>query len=189
MKWTFLLCCLLTGTFAFAQGSYLVTKFDMKIKGTSNLHDWESSAYEVRANGNFTVTAGVLKSLQALYLEIPVKTIKSSKGSIMDNKTYDALKADSNPNIIFKLDKLLGLNKRGDLYDVNTAGYLTIAGTTHRIEMYVQGKVNADGTLSFNGSKSLKMTDFNVSPPTALLGTLTTGNDVELVFQITSKQI
>ncbi|MBU6342228.1 MAG: YceI family protein [Bacteroidetes bacterium] len=189
MKWTFLLFCFFTGTLAFAQSSYLVTKFEMKIKGTSNLHNWESSAYEVRANGNFTVTAGTLKSLQSLYLEIPVKTIKSTKGSVMDNKTYDALKASSNPNIMYKFDKLLSLGKRDNVYDINTAGYLTIAGSTHRIEMYVQGQLNADGSITFIGSKSIKMTDYNVSPPTALMGTLTTGNDVEIAFQITFKQI
>jgi polyisoprenoid-binding protein YceI len=161
----------------------------MKIKGTSNLHDWESSAYEVRANGTFSLTAGTLKAIQSLYMEIPVKAIKSTKGSMMDNKTYDALKADANPNIIFKLDKVTGLGKRGEFYDINVVGDLTLAGATHKIDMYVQGKVEGNGNLIFNGSKKLKMTDFNINPPTALLGTLTTGNEVEIAFQVTFKPI
>lgn len=189
MKWTFLFLFLAVGTFASGQASYLVSNFSMKIKGTSNLHDWESSAYEVRANGTFSVAAGTLKAIQSLYMEIPVKAIKSTKGSMMDNKTYDALKADANPNIIFKLEKVLSFGKRADFYDINVVGNLTLAGTTQKIDMYVQGRVDGNGNLIFTGSKKLKMTDFKINPPTALLGTLTTGNEVEIDFQVTFKPI
>jgi hypothetical protein len=46
----------------------------------------------------------------------------------------------------------------------------------------------ADGSISFAGSKKLKMTDYKIKPPTALLGSLTTGDEVEIVFQVTLKQ-
>ena len=160
----------------------------MVIKGTSNLHDWESTAKEVRANGSATVATGVLKSIQSLQVEIPVKMIKSAKGSIMDNKTYDALKANSNPNIVYKLEKVTSLNKKGDAYDINTSGYLSIAGATNKIDLYVSGKVGGDGSLTFSGSKKLKMTDYKIKPPTALLGTMTTGDEIEIVFQVSLKQ-
>ncbi len=189
MKWTFLCFFLIVGTFLSGQTSYLLTNFSLKVRGSSNLHSWESTANEVRANGTFSVKAGNLNAIQALYLEIPVKTIKSTKGSMMDNKTYDALKADAHPNITFKLDKVLGLSKRGDGYDINTIGNLSIAGTTQKTDLFVIGKVASDGTVTFSGSKKLKMTDFNIKPPTALMGTLTTGNEIEIVFQVTFKQI
>jgi polyisoprenoid-binding protein YceI len=186
IKFLFFLLC--TFSFAYGQGNYRVSNFYLVVKGTSNLHDWESPAKEVRANGQATITNGVLKSIQSLNVEIPVKTIKSSKGSIMDNKTYDALKADNFPNINYVLEKVNGLNLRGGIYDINTTGKLTIAGATNKIDMYVQGKVGADGSISFNGSKKIKMTDYKIKPPTALMGTLTTGDEVEIVFQLTLKQ-
>ena len=188
MKSKFLFFFLCTFYFASGQANFRITNFSLAIKGTSNLHDWESPAKEVRASGVITFTAGVLKSIQSLNVEIPVKTIKSTKGSIMDNKTYDALKADQFPNINYKLEKVTGLNPRNGIYDVNTSGYLTIAGATNRIDMYVQGKAGADGSITFNGSKKLKMTDYKIKPPTALMGTMTTGDEVEIVFQITLKQ-
>jgi len=186
MKFAFLL--LFATTFAFGQGNYRMDSYYLVVKGTSNLHDWESKANEVRANGSMTQDAGVLKSIQSLYVEIPAKTIKSSKGSIMDNKTYNALKADDFPNITYKLEKATGLTKSGDVYDINATGYLTIAGATNKIDMYVRGKIGSDGKITFNGSTKLKMTDYKIKPPTALMGTLTTGDEVEIAFQVTLKQ-
>lgn len=188
MKNKFAFIFLFTLSFAFGQGEYRISNFSLAIKGTSNLHDWESTAKEVRANGSMTVAAGVLKSIQSLQVEIPVKMIKSAKGSIMDNKTYDALKANSNPNIVYKLEKVTSLNKKGDAYDINTSGYLSIAGATNKIDLYVSGKVGGDGSLTFSGSKKLKMTDYKIKPPTALLGTMTTGDEIEIVFQVSLKQ-
>jgi polyisoprenoid-binding protein YceI len=188
MRSKFVLFLLFAFSFAFGQGNYRVTNYSVVIKGTSNLHDWESTVKEVRANGTMTTDAGVLKSIQSLSVEMPVKTIKSTKGSIMDNKTYDALNANAYPNITFKLEKVTGLNKKANGYDITATGYLTIAGTTNKIELYVQGKVGSDGSITFSGSKKLKMTDFKVKPPTALLGSLTTGDEVEIVFQVSLKQ-
>lgn len=175
-------------SFAYGQGNYRASNYSMVIKGTSNLHDWQSNVNEVRANGSIAMNAGALKSIQSLSVEIPVKTIKSAKGSIMDNKTYDALNANSYPNISYKLDKVTGLNARGGAYDINTSGYLTIAGTTNRVDLYVQGSTGGDGSITFKGSKKIKMTDYKVKPPTALMGTMTTGDEVEVVFQLTVKQ-
>ncbi|MBL7783304.1 MAG: YceI family protein [Saprospiraceae bacterium] len=187
MKYKLLILAICSVSFVFGQSNYRVSNYSLVVKGTSNLHEWESTAKEVRANGNFTFTAGTLKSIDALYVEIPVKSIKSTKGSIMDNKTYDALKADKFPNIGFKLGKINSLVKKGDGYDINASGSLTIAGSSAYIDLYVKGKTGADGSITFSGSKKLKMTDYNIKPPTALLGTLTTGDEVEIVFQVSLK--
>jgi polyisoprenoid-binding protein YceI len=54
--------------------------------------------------------------------------------------------------------------------------------------MYVWGQAGGDQSITFNGSKKIKMTDFGISPPTALMGTMTTGDEVEVIFQVTLKQ-
>ena len=188
MRSKFVLLFFCTFSFAFGQANYRASNYSLVIKGTSNLHDWQSVANEVRANGSIAADASGLKSIGSLYIEIPVKTIKSTKGSIMDNKTYDALKANNCPNITYKLEKVTSLSKRGTSYDINTTGYLSIAGSTNKINLYVQGKTSADGSITFSGSEKLKMTTYNIKPPTALMGTMTTGDEVEIVFQVTLKQ-
>ena len=174
-------------SFAFGQANYGISNFSLVIKGTSNLHDWQSKANEVRIGGTMTQNTGELKSIHSLSVDVPVRSIKSEKGTIMDNKTYDALMAGTYPNISFKLEKVNSLNKKGNGYDINTSGYLTIAGTTNKIDLYVTGSVDGNGYVTFKGSQKLKMTDYKIKPPTALLGTLTTGNEVEIVFQVTLK--
>ncbi|MEO0007747.1 MAG: hypothetical protein RJA20_1943 [Bacteroidota bacterium] len=179
---------LLTVSLANAQQNCHATGGSMRIKGTSNVHEWDCSGYEVRANGSLTTDASGLKTINSLYVEIPVKAIKSTKGSIMDNKMYDALKADGNPNVAYSLERVTGINKRGSGYDINTTGYLKIAGVSRKVDMYVWGQVGGDQSITFNGSKKIKMTDFGISPPTALMGTMTTGDEVEVIFQVTLKQ-
>lgn len=188
MRIQFAFLLLFVFSFAYGQSNYRATNYSLVINGTSNLHPWQSKANEVRANGSMQVDAGSLKAIQSLSVEIPVKSIKSAKGSIMDNKTYDALNANNYPNIQYKLEKITSLNSKGGGFNLNASGNLTIAGVTKRIDMYVEGWIGGDGSITFKGSKKMKMTDFNIKPPTALMGTLTTGDEVEIVFQVSLKQ-
>lgn len=158
----------------------------MTIKGTSNLHDWESSVKELRATGSMTADANGLQAISALSVEVPAKSIKSTKGSVMDNKTYDALQANKYPNIIYKLEKAT-IAKKGDGYDIASNGSLTIAGVTNKIDMPVRGKANSDGSITFTGSRKIKLQDYKIKPPTALLGTVTVGDEVEVGFRVTVK--
>jgi polyisoprenoid-binding protein YceI len=63
-------------------------------------------------------------------------------------------------------------------------GSLTIAGTEKTVNMDVVTKRLTDGSLRADGELALKMTDFGVKPPTALLGTLRTHDDVKVKFQL-----
>lgn len=158
----------------------------MVIKGTSNLHDWESKVTQVQGYGQIVAEPNNLKAINSLFVEIPVRGIKSPKGSIMDGKTYDALKAGTYPQIMYKLTKITALNnKGGGNFAVGALGDLSMAGVTRQIDLWVTVKVDNYGTIVISGSKNLKMTDFKISPPTALLGTLTTGDDVEIAFSVT----
>lgn len=188
MRIQFAFLLLFVFSFAYGQSNYRVTNYSLVINGTSNLHPWQSKANEVRAYGSMQADAGGLKAIQSLSVEIPVKSIKSAKGSIMDNKTYDALNANNYPNIQYKLDKVTSLNSKGGGFNLNASGNLTIAGATKRIDMYVEGWLGGDGSITFKGSRKMKMTDFGIKPPTALMGTLTTGDEVEIVFQVSLKQ-
>lgn len=169
-----------------AIAQYNVKSCWMVIKGTSNLHDWESNVTQVRGNGELTIEPNTLKEIKSLYVEIPVRGIKSTKGSIMDGKTYDALKSGSCPQITYKLLKIKNLSPMGGGgYNISAWGELTIAGVTKQTDLLVTAKVDQYGTAVFSGSKKMKMTDFQIKPPTALLGTLTVGDDIEIQYSLT----
>lgn len=170
----------------FGQTRFEAANFSMAIKGTSNLHDWESSVRELKATGMVRTDASGLQSIQSLTVEIPVRSIKSTRGSVMDNKTYDAFNAKDHPFITYKLEQAT-LSKKGDGYDVAASGKLTMAGITNKIDLNVRGKSEADGSLTFSGSKKLKLSDFQMRRPSALMGTITVGDEVEVIFRVTLK--
>ena len=65
---------------------------------------------------------------------------------------------------------------------MTTSGYLTIAGTKKLIDLTFDAKVTGD-KITLTGDHQTKMTDFKVDPPTAMFGTITTGDEVNIKFQ------
>ncbi len=171
-------------TYASTQNAYQNAASQLFIEGTSNVHDWKSEATKLTASGDLTLEASTLKAIKTLKVEIPVGSIKSTKGSIMDKKTWGSLKKETHPTITYVLTKVNSLTKSGDSYDIKATGNLTIAGETRAIEMTVKAKVAADGSIQLEGSKPLKMTDFKIDPPTALMGAMKTGNDITIGFNL-----
>lgn len=176
---------LMTATLGRAQNAYtLASDHKITIDGTSNVHDWTETA--MTASGDASVlwnTDGsfVLKSFN---LKVTVKSIKSDKGSIMDNKTYDALKADKHPYITFKMVSVKSMTKSGTGWSVKVNGDLTIAGVTKNTDISGMVYVKENGKLTLDVSKPLKMTDFNVDPPTAMMGAMTVGDDITIRFKL-----
>ncbi len=162
--------------------------FSMKIKGTSNVHDWESTVKKL--SGTASVSSDELGKLQinACSVSIPVKSIKSTKGSIMDKKTWNALNSKKHPTIDYTLTDFVLSSVEQDCFTANATGRLTIAGTTKTVILPIKGIQLDNGDLEINGSQELKLTDYNIDPPTALLGALTTGNTVTIEFRIVLMQ-
>jgi polyisoprenoid-binding protein YceI len=155
-------------------GSSVIT-----INGTSNLHDWKSKAEQI--NGELVLSGN--DQVKSFKLDIPVKSIKSGE-KIMDSKTYETFDANKHPNIAFRLTDITNLQISGDNVNVVFNGNLTMAGTTRKVAIKANGKNTKQGTYIFNGNVPLKMTDFQMKPPTALLGALKVGDGIKLEFDI-----
>ena len=150
------------------------------INGTSNIHDWKSRTDQIKGEMVFTDDY----QLKSLSLNIPVKSIKSGE-RIMDSKTHETLGAKNNPNITFRMTDVTSYSKNGNDIQLVVNGNLTIAGNSRKVAVQAKGKANGSGVYVFNGDIQLKMTDFGMKPPTALLGTLKVGDQVKLVFDVT----
>jgi len=169
-----------------AQTKVEVQSVDMTIAGTSTLHDWTSSVNEVYAEGKVTLDGNQLQGINNLVVTIPVTSIKSDKGSnTMDNKTYKALESDDHPNIVYLLKKVNSMKPTNGGYQLDTQGELKIAGGSELINMTVNATVLGNGDIRFEGSEDLKMTDFGIDPPSALLGTIKTGDEITINFTVT----
>ena len=148
----------------------------LTIQGTSNVHDWESEATQVIVKGNFQMENGNLIKAEGISVKVPVLSIKSEKGKTMDNKTYDALLAETHPDILFT-----GSQITVNGTDIVATGTLTIAGQTKPATLKAKWN-KVSGGVQVHGSYPLKMTDFGISPPTALMGTMKTRDDVTIEY-------
>jgi len=168
-----------------AQTSYTIKTSDMNIRGTSTLHDWELKATMVNATCELNCEGHTIKDIKSFYLEIPTTSLKSMNGSkMMNDKVYSALKSETAKKITFKLEKIVSVDPGENGWDVRCIGSLSIAGVATSSVMMVHLRTEPDGSITFSGVKKLKMTDYNVQPPKAMLGTLTAGNEIEIEFEI-----
>jgi opacity protein-like surface antigen len=160
----------------------------MKVDGTSTLHDWTSTVNTVRAKGDVTMQDGNLTAVNTMWVQADVKSIRSEKGSDMDDKIYEALKSNKNPTITFNLTSVRNIRQEGNLWVVDAVGDLIIAGTKKQVPLTVKATVLAGGELKFTGSKSVKMTEFNMERPSAMLGMIKAGDEVTITFELTLKR-
>ena len=58
------------------------------VDGTSPMHDWTMTSSSANFSG--TINGNAITNVK---FNMPVKNLKSTKGKMMDNKAYDALKA------------------------------------------------------------------------------------------------
>jgi len=151
------------------------------VNGTSSIHDWESTVEKIECKGSLEVANNMLAEISDVVVTIPVKSIKSPKGKMMDHKTWEAFNYEKTPAIIFKLT---GKKINPENRTLNAVGTLTMAGVTKTVDLDLAYKILNGGAVQVTGSKKLKMTDFKMDPPTAMMGTIKVGDEVEVFFDL-----
>ena len=172
-----------------AEGSGEIT-----ITGTSSLHDWEVVGKHIRgtlalAPGASVNTLSDLKSARQLEarVEVPVRSLESGKG-VMNKKMFKALEAEKYESVLFVLDSLKVIEpiSANSPQSVEIKGKLSIAGVTQAVVIPAQATWSpAQQSLVVAGKLDLRMTDYGIDPPRALLGTLKTGDEVTVSFRWT----
>ena len=176
----FLSTMLITATTATAQALKINPRTSsMTILGTTNVHNFETSVTQI--SGELLLNKD--KKVETFSLLVPVKGIKS-KEKLMDTKTYEAFNSDKNPNISFKLTDASGLKISSKEIEATVSGNLTMAGTTKKISFKTVGTTTKPGVFEFKGNIPLKMTDFKMSPPTAMMGMMKVGDAISLKYDI-----
>jgi hypothetical protein len=161
--------------------SLKVKNYKMTVKGTSTLHDWVSNVEKLECRTSCLIEGNKLVDIKDVLITIPVESIKSEKGRIMDNKTYDAFNYEKYPSIVFTLSNEK-INVATLTAELN--GSLVMAGTSRPIKLMTNYKILSNGDLQITGAKKIKMTEFNMEPPVAMMGTIKVGDEVTISFDI-----
>jgi YceI-like domain len=162
---------------------------DVKVLGTSNLHNWSMEDKDVACSVQFTYGAGktLPVSLAAFTFSFPVHNLKSGSSG-MDSKAYDAMKAKNSGNIVFTASSSTVTPGGAGQFSVKSNGSLTIAGVSKSVVLTAACVVKADGSITCTGTDKLLMTDYQIKPPTYMLGTLRTGNSLTIDFTMTVRK-
>jgi polyisoprenoid-binding protein YceI len=168
-----------TISIATAQKSYALDgKSTFSVSGTSTLHDWEMKSSSGTGIGNFTIENSKLTGIEALSITLLSESIKSEKKS-MDKVAYETLKTDKQKNIKYVLKSAEKVNET----TWELTGTYSIAGVSKVLKTTVKTTITKDG-LTIQGSNKITFADFGMKSPTALLGTIKTGQDLTLKFNL-----
>lgn len=160
-------------------GGYAVT-----IDGTSNVRDWKENVGKVTGFMQAQVNSDGSIGLTSIRICMSALSIKSDMGKVMDNKTYEAIKAGAYPEILFTLSTPQRLTPvKNCETTVPVRGWLSLAGVVRPVIMRVRTCEISKGSLQFEGFQNLNMTDFGVRPPTALFGALRASPNITIHFK------
>lgn len=147
------------------------------VAGTSTMHDWTMTSKEPQYQALFeNGEDGKPTQLKSLNLTIPSLSLKSHSTG-MDKNAYSSLKTDKHKTITFNLTTA-SIDK--DL--IKCTGNLTIIGVTKLINVDANCQTKPDLSMRCTGSKTFKMSDFQVEPPSFMFGTVKTGDEITISF-------
>lgn len=166
-----------------AQQGYELYLHEVIIQGTSNLHNWTAKATDIRGfiNENNNNPAFVNITCSAA-------NIKSNKGKLMDSKIAETLNVIKYPDICYRATHISVLSKKKECTQLLVCGEMSIAGITRTITNKSScNKINENIWMS-TGELEISLSDYGIVPPTALWGTLTTGNEITITYNLTFKK-
>ncbi|HEX6086686.1 MAG TPA: YceI family protein [Thermoanaerobaculia bacterium] len=174
MKTTVTILALALAAFAASADKFLGTQGSVvRVQGTSTLHEWKMESARI---------SGTIDAPAKAVVVIPVASLKSEHAK-MDKLMAEALKAKEHPEIRYEMTSATPAQPGGDAFVMKTQGKLTIAGVTRDVAFDVQGSRNPDGKYTLVGQAPIRMTQYGIKPPTAMMGTIKTGDDVKVTFR------
>jgi len=177
------LSAMLAGMALSAQKTYITVPEQSKvvIKGTSTLHDWQMDAKNFK-------TEMVLEEKGEKDLRISGVSFscKSSdvlgEQKLMNNKAHDALKVKQFSDIKFNQSEVKMESANSNSFKGYVIGKLEIAGVSRNVELPFSGEVNSGEDVSVSGSFRMKMSDYGIVPPSVMMGTIKTGDEITLEY-------
>lgn len=159
---------------------------EMTVFGSSNVRDWTMDVLAI--GGQVTVEpagANGLPAVERVFVEVPVDSILSGRDS-QNEKAHKALQRNAQPVIYFRSEAVTLSPRAGAAsgFDVVAQGELILANERRDVELRAEGTRQDDGTLRLTGEHAMQMTDFDIDPPTALLGALRVSDDIRIAFDV-----
>lgn len=173
----------LTINYSFEQGS------KVSIDGTTNVKDFlcDSKKLFTHQNAELKQEDSEKTSFNNATLDFNTSSLNCGNNG-MNKDMMRAMKADRYPVISVKLiDAKIDPGKTLSLSGWTTVKInisISMAGSTKNDFIIIQGKQTANSLYRFVGQYSMLMTDFGITPPTALFGMVKVGDGIIVKFDL-----
>lgn len=152
---------------------------NVEVTGSSSLHNWKMDVTAYTSGFNLVKEGSVVKNISNITFNCKARDLKS-ESSLMDRKAYDALKADNSPEIKFNGTSVSDLVTDNQKFTGKVKGNLSLAGKTKEVEIPFSGTINNNNIVNIEAKTSMLMSEYGMTPPTAMMGTLKTGDKISV---------
>lgn len=151
---------------------------EMKINGTSFLHNWETKVEKLSGEGVFEIRKDKVLDIKNFYLKVDPLSIKSGNEGI-DEKTHNALRAQTYPIIRATIKSI---QKIGSDSTIEGTVDIFVGGVTQSVAFSADLKRTGNNSLVIKGEKKLSMKSFQIDPPSVWF--FKAGDEVVVSFSL-----
>lgn len=159
------------------------------IEGSSTIRSFTcnavvNAAIDTRSANAIPQLLGGEKAVIAVDVKVPAEKIDCGNGTMNDHM-LEALKANENPTILFRLSSY-EIARSPNAVTGTLKGTLSLGGAQRPLTLSAEGKADGD-MLRVTGATEIKMTDFDLKPPTLMFGRIKVGEKVTVKFDLLLK--
>ena len=162
----------------------------ISISGTSNVSSFKCFAADCAQKGSFVVfeknDSNIISFYNALF-SVKVRSLDCNN-SLINRDLYKTLNSDKYPFIVLQIKEaeLISFFPNSVFkYKVKVDMILANNQRETKGEVLVQ-KINSD-VFRVSGVQKIKLTDFNIKPPTAMLGLIVVDDEMTITFNLVLK--
>lgn len=183
----------LSGEESFSQITYSPESMSqLWIEGRSNVNEFECQANRYVGEATIFNQQEPVELIDGgdnqIFLKVQINVDSFDCGrSRMNRDLREALKSDLFPEITFMFERaeLLGISEEDEeSLEIEVTGQLTVAGETREIHFLTKAYYLNDNQVRAVGNTTIRMTDFNVEPPTALMGMIRADEELTVNFDL-----
>lgn len=185
------------GEVAYSQITYIPDATSrLWIEGRSNINEFECQANqyfgEATLIDNDNQIEFQLDDQERVFLQVEIRVDGFECGKNRMNKDLQvALKSSEFPEITFMFDSAEILEMPSDhdqAFELEVRGLLTVAGNTREIRFNTRAYFLESHKVRAIGKTTIKMSDFDVVPPTALMGLIKADDELSVNFDLIASE-
>ena len=163
----------------------------LSLNGTTNINKFTCACGQKFQPQAFYASASANRSnITFSHTVLHLRTTTLDCGNkLMNRDMYETLRANTHPSISIELKKAVfpvgvTIDDCSEWVELDAETVITIAGVAKKVPLKVKARSLAAGRFQFRSAQGLKMTDFGIQPPTAMMGAVKVRDEIQIHFDL-----